>query len=879
MKKFYRIAITEILFLILCPMLYASESDFAQTIAFRFSKIWHQAPQEKVYLHTDKPYYYSAGEDIWFRAHIVNATTHKPDTRSQFVYVELIDKSDSVLTRVKIKRDGAGASGKITLSPEIAPGEYILRSYTYWMQNMSGDYFFHKKINIGNLIDDRVSMSTNFGTPENGKIPVTISFKNTFSMPLAGKAVEVKQNYIKKNRKAAGFITNQQGEIHLQIDTDTISDTKKILEISLNEPGLAFNRKIQIPDLISDFDVQFFPESGIFLDNQIQTVAFKAIGTDGLSINISGKIFNQNHQEISEFKSINKGMGKIIMHTNPGENYYALIKTENHHQEKKFDLPATSATGINLKLNIVRGKVFFQVLKQSQPNINNIFLVVHARGMIYLHTPLKEMEGVISENLLPPGINTFSIIDSTGNTWCERICFIRNNNFPVITMNSDKSKYGKREPVELNFKLSTQDTIPTKGSFSLSVTDSYLVKQDSTNNDILSYLLLSSDLKGYIEEPQQYFADNSWLTQEKTDLLMLTQGWRKFNTSDIIRGIYPKNDYYLEIGQAVSGKVLNLFNKPVKNSEVIFFSNFKNQINTAKTDSTGQFLIDGIQFPDSTQIILKAKSRNKIADVELIPDKDIFPGYKSIIPFKQNGATATQDDYLHLSKERYYNEGGMLVINLDEFTVKAETKKADDDSYYAGMADNSIDAKRIESFGNQSVLDVLRTFPGVIVTEETVSVRGSTGNPLFLIDGIETEELEDVRFLSASDVEEISLFKGTSTSIFGSRGGNGVITITLKKGAALQSITPPSLARYAPLGYQKPAKFYVPKYEADSIRNQSKQDLRTTIYWAPDVKTDDNGSISVKFYTADKPNDYRIVLEGVSENGEICKYQGEIKRE
>lgn len=878
MNKLLRTGIAEILLLLLSVFAYAVTPDFTQHTIHRFSGMWKQAPQEKVYLHTDKPFYYSAGEDIWFRAHLVNATTHKPDTRSQFVYVELIDKSDSVITRVKIKRNGSAASGKITLPPEIAPGEYILRSYTYWMLNVAEDFFFHKKIYIGNMIDDRVRISTSFGTPENGKIPLTITFKNTFSMPLSGKSIEIRQHYIPKNRKTTNLITNQQGEIHLQIESDTLSETKRLLEITLNEPGLSFNRKLQVPDLKSDFDVQFFPESGVFLDNQIQTVAFKAIGSDGLSVNVSGKIYNQQHQEICELNTLNKGMGKIIMHTYPGENYYAVVQTENGLQ-KKFDLPATSATGVSMKLKTVKGKVFFQVLNQSYLDFKGLFMLVHARGMVYLLTPLTGSEGFLSENMLPPGINTFSIIDSTGNTWCERIGFIRNNNFPVITMESNKSKYGKREPVELNFKLLTQDTIPAKGNFSVSVTDNLLVKNDSINNDILSYLLLSSDLKGYIEEPQQYFRDNSWQTLEKTDLLMLTQGWRRFNTGEIIKGIYPKTDYYLEVGQAISGSVLNLFNKPVKNAEVIFFSNYKNQINTAKTDSTGLFLIEGIQFPDSTQIILKAKSRSNIVDVELIPDKDIFPGYKSAIPFNQDDKTVVQDDYLNLSKERYYNEGGMLVINLDEFTVKGETKKTEAGYYYSGAADNSIDSKKLESFGNQSVLDVIRTFPGIQVSGESISIRGASGNPLFLIDGIETEEIEDLQFLNASDIEEISLFKGASASLFGSRGGNGVIAITLKQGTILQSVTPPSLVRYAPLGYQQAVEFYVPKYDVDSIRSQSKPDLRTTIYWTPEAKTDEDGSIRLKFYTADKPNDYRVELEGVSENGEICKFQGILKRE
>ncbi|MDD2284492.1 MAG: TonB-dependent receptor plug domain-containing protein [Paludibacter sp.] len=866
--------ITGILFQILSLQTFAAEPDFETIIASRFSKIWHTAPQEKVYLHTDKPYYYSAGDDIWFSAHLVNASTHKPDTRSQFVYVELIDQSDSVLTRVKIKRDTAGIAGKITIPPAMPPGEYLLRAYTFWMLNGSSDFFFHKKISIGNMIDDRVRLSTTFGTPENGKIPVVITLKNTFSTPLSGKKVAIKED----DRKTSQHITNQLGEIHLLIKNDSTSRIKNILEVSLREPGLNFNRKIQLPDIHDDYDVRFFPESGVFLDNQLQTIAFKAIGTDGLSRNVSGKIYTRENKEISEFRTMNNGMGKIIIKTIPGEQYYASVTNESG-LEKKILLPETSSEGISLKLRTVNGKIFLQFINQTNIETKDLFLLIHARGIVY-HVSSVNGAGIqISEELLPPGICSFSIIDKAGNTWCERLCFVRNANFPTVTMQSNKNKYGQRDPVELAFRVVSNDSLPARGSYSVSVTDSHLVDQDSINNNILSYFLLSSDLKGYIEKPQQYFADNSRLTQENTDLLMLTQGWRRFNTNDVVKGVLPKTDYYLEIGQTVSGKVINLFNKPVKNAEVIFFSNYKNQITTGKTDTTGQFIIDGIDFPDSTHIFLKAKSNSKIVDVELIPNEDIFPTSRTNFPFTPDKLVAEQEDYLHLSKERYYNEGGMMVINLDEFTVEGETRKPDNALYYSGSADNSLDSENLKSFGNQTVLDIIRTFPGVLVSGDRVSIRGATGNPLFLIDGVVTEELEDVQFLNAFDIEEISLFKSASASLFGLRGGNGVIAITLKKGVQQQNEIPSSLAHYTPLGYQKPAEFYVPKYEVDSIRSQSKPDLRTTIYWNPDAKTDEEGNIRLKFYTADKANNYRVKLEGVSNNGEICNYEGIIKRE
>jgi len=309
------------------------------------------------------------------------------------------------------------------------------------------------------------------------------------------------------------------------------------------------------------------------------------------------------------------------------------------------------------------------------------------------------------------------------------------------------------------------------------------------------------------------------------------------------------------------------------------FSGYKNSISTAKTDTTGSYLIEGIEFPDSTTIFLKAKSKTKLVDVELLVDKDEFPPTKIFIPDNQSFDNNPPSDYFQMIKEKYYTEGGMLVFDLQEITVSAEAKKSNDmTDFYAGMADSNINSERLDQLSGLDILSILSTIAGVQVSGQEVSIRGAQGNPLFMVDGIETIDINDILYLNSYDIENIAVFKGASAAIFGMRGGNGAIAITLKKGVIRQAITPPSLLHIKPLGFQKPTEFYVPKYEVDSIRKQIKPDLRTTIYWNPTLRTDSTGTMTIKFYTADKPNDYNINLEGISKTGEICRFTGIIRR-
>lgn len=114
-----------------------------------FSNIVEQIvlfPQEKLYLHTDKPLYIS-GETVWFSAWLVDAVLHKPLTNS-YVFVELINPLDSVVNRLKMRQDNGAFSGHIPLDEFLSEGDYTLCAYTEYMQNLGEDFFFRKYIRV-----------------------------------------------------------------------------------------------------------------------------------------------------------------------------------------------------------------------------------------------------------------------------------------------------------------------------------------------------------------------------------------------------------------------------------------------------------------------------------------------------------------------------------------------------------------------------------------------------------------------------------------------------------------------------------------------------------------------------------------------------------
>ena len=113
----------------------------------RILNYYQKVPQEQIYVHTDKPYYVP-GDTIWFRAHLVDAVTHTPISRSRYVYMELRNQQpDTLVQRIIVKCDSDGVfANAITLPRDLKGGSYTLAAYTQWMRNFSAERFFYKQL-------------------------------------------------------------------------------------------------------------------------------------------------------------------------------------------------------------------------------------------------------------------------------------------------------------------------------------------------------------------------------------------------------------------------------------------------------------------------------------------------------------------------------------------------------------------------------------------------------------------------------------------------------------------------------------------------------------------------------------------------------------
>ncbi|WP_321480023.1 MG2 domain-containing protein [uncultured Bacteroides sp.] len=862
------------LLVVFCNTIKAQEID-TTSIGNLFLKQISSYPHEKIYVQTDRDIYVS-GEVIWFRIHLVDALFLKQANASRYVYLELINPIDKVVERVKIRPDSTGCFyGQLQLSKELEEGNYLLRGYTRFMQNQGEDYFFHKTIYVTDPLSRKISPEISF-SEEKDKIQTDIRFFNK-----TGKTKIIpEQCLIFPNGDPSGegeHLLFKEGVAQYSFKRGkNIQTNKFLLQATFN--NIIYNRYIDIPSSTKTFDVSFFPEGGHAQFSTAMKIAFKATNENGLSEEIKGQIFDDQGNAYTTFESLHLGMGRFRMYYLPGKKYYAICTNKNN-VSKRFDLPEASENSVSLKTtwhnNILRITLAKSPGHKLPPQTQ---LIAHIRGAVIYAQPWNDKVGYLNfeKDFFPAGIVHFLLIDESRNILSERLVFSsQSSTFAKTNIIFNKKKYNTRDKIDLTIQIMDENRIPLTGNLSLSIVDKKDADVDTTSN-IISTLLLSSELKGYIESPSSYLQKNNKQSTLALDVLMMTQGWRRYNVPDILKGKITQNlQYPVESNEEVTGKAEKLFST-LKQGDISLLAIKDSVIGTFLTqpDENGRFVFKNIEYPEGTRYIVQAltpKGSKKVF-IELDPPKP-FPALPKLM-FKTKRKTQIKSEYESEINEKHLIEDGMRIYNLAEVVVTAK-RNADlktKSPYYSINSSKVLTSKDVEKGNIISIFDLLRRIPGLTVIGDEVRHRNTA--PLVVLDNVPEENFDYDR-LNVNDISDVFLSPPISAMpIFGGRAAGGAVVINTKKGFVERNKINSNIQVFTPIGYQQTVEFYSPVYATQREKDSTVRDLRTTIYWNPNVQVDSSGSAKISFYSADFPTQYGIILEGISSEGHIIYSSG-----
>ena len=883
----YRLLAFSLLFLALIA--FKGDDDPFNAILKKLVAYSTKYPHEKLYLHLDKPYY-AVGDDVWFKAYATNSNAKGLSLISKIVYVELIDEKDSLKIQLKLPLMNGVSWGNIKIADTLAEGNYRIRAYTNYMRNFGTDFFYDKTIKIGNSISNKVFTKTSYKfSKENNlnNVDATIHFEDKNGLPYRENEISYEIKFDDKTKTAGKSKTDLDGNAKVHF-TKNQANTQGYILTTLNLPNRnKVVKSIPIRATSNQVDVQFLPESGVLLEDLPQRIAVKAVNSSGRGEDVAGVILDGNGKVVNTFQTSHLGMGSFITNVQPNQVYTALIKFKDG-SEKEFKFPETQKIGHALAVDETDAETLKLKILSSANAVNGeeVKLVVQQNGSIAHVIKAKITKQLVVTSLgrdkLSPGINQITLFSGDNQPIAERLIFSKQQTDQFkIDLNIDSVASGKKNKSVFNFRALADDK-PAVGSFSISIANTTKLKADENNeSNIYSNLLLSSDLAGYIEEPNYYFLNNDAKTNRDLDNLMLTQGWSRFVWKDVINDVFPNITYVPEYSSIISGQIKK-GNKPVVGGKVLLMAKeSKGFVLDTVTDATGRFQFQNLLFKDSTKFIVQARTKDNDKKVTIILDRipnQIVTKNKNVADVEVN-VNEVLMQYIK-ANDTFFDEMRRLGlmdkgIKLNEVTIEGKKSLAPNSSNYngAGVADYVLPGDKIKGCATWGC--VWRQLPGVLVgkLDSPVLIRGQFGSStlkgaamLYVVDGIYPGTLDG---LIPADIESVELLKTVAlTTIYGMQGSGGVIVITTRKGMSTK-YQAEGVISVNPKGITISKTFYSPQY--DKPKELDINDTRSTVYWNPEVITDENGKGRFEFYNANEPGDYRMIMEGIDVSGHLAR--------
>jgi hypothetical protein len=636
--------------------------------------------------------------------------------------------------------------------------------------------------------------------------------------------------------------------------------------------------------------LQFFPEGGDMVENISCNIAFKALNSAGLPVAVAGTITNKSKQVIAVFNSEHDGMGKLALTPLPGEIYTAEWKDPQENIRSTI-LPLAKNAGLILTIKNESGSRMFTIERATamEERFKRVTIVatmnqrVVFKGAANLADKTKVTASLPALDF-PSGILQLTVFDNNMQPVAERLLFVNNEEYhlaadiQIDTLNLEKR--GKNV-----YQVEMSDTV--QASLSLSITEGEGVYDSSKN--IVSQLLLSSDIKGHIHNPAYYFLPEADSAARHLDLVMLTNGWRRFVWNDVLTSKTPQLKYAYDSGYlSIKGKIDNLSDNKIKKAElmsmVLMAKDSSRQFLFAPIAPDGSFGQDNLILFDTTKIYYQLNKVFVSARNHVSINNDFLPFDSSL----KNSAlpkflpdTTGMARIRAIADEQKRLDSLLKSVTLQEVVVTTRVKtriEELDDKYAQGLFHGHGNSKNFNIADDRtatayySALHYLQSkVAGLMIDQAnspnpSITWRGERNSTALYVN----EMRVDGAYLSAtpmSDIAYIKVFPPVFLAV-GGGGTGGAIAVYTRKGNDYNTASAGLDFTLLP-GYTPMKEFYSPNY-AEKQLNFTQPDLRRTLYWQPNIFTDGaNKKITISFYNNDIGHSVRLVLEGMAADGRL----------
>ncbi|HEV7622094.1 MAG TPA: hypothetical protein VGO09_10180, partial [Flavisolibacter sp.] len=547
-------------------------------------------------------------------------------------------------------------------------------------------------------------------------------------------------------------------------------------------------QKIQRPAIIPS--IQFFPEGGDAVYGIMNKVAFKAADQWGRPVRIKGTIVTGKGELIDSLRVRHDGMGYFSFIPQPGTAYLSKWKDEKGN-DHTTELPSIKASGLTMQIARNGTKCFIKlnVSPDAPTGLRNLHITGTMNQVVAFKADARlaqdgSIQKVVPTQSLPSGILIITVFDAEWNAIAERITFINNHDYSFQPA-MEVTHWGLNRRARNEVQLTLPDSI-SSASFSISVTDA-AIERDTTYN-IISHLLLSSDIKGDIYNPAYYFSNNSDSLVQNLDLVMLTHGWRRFKWEDVLKGKapvirYPRDTSYLTL----SGQVFGVAKTQLSGNDNIVLmlkgKDSSNKMLIMPITRNGTFGDPTMVFFDTLHVYYHLKSKFfGNAEAKFMTDRLPADNYKLASRFFNKGEYPGADTsglYHHglLAGEAlrlYEASKGKVMETITVTAKKKSTLQVLDEKYASGMfkAGDGYQFDLVSDPSSNAYPNIFTYLQGKVAglqinaVSSPPSLQWRGGTPDVYLDEVHT----DAEMLSSIPVNDIAYVKVFRPPFFGAPG-------------------------------------------------------------------------------------------------------------
>lgn len=465
--------------------------------------------QEKVYIHTDNNCYF-VGDTLWYKAYVVRADDLRFTDMSRILYVELLTPDGLLVERQNIIVSPQGYTcGNFCLKDSLYSGYYELRAYTRWMLNFNVSVRRFQRDD--GLLFGNKQMARDYFRKWDGL------YSRVFPV-------------YSKPEKAGDFTYRRMYQ----------------------------RPKQRLPKPKADkLDVTFYPEGGSLVEGVKNRVAFEIVDQYGQAVSVNGTV-QSDDTDVATISPVYMGRGTFTV--TPGENRMKAVFAWKG-KTYSFALPKAEKAGVSLLLDGNQ----LSLTAKGLPGNRQYGLSVLCRGVLKHFQEVSfdaGGEAVLQLPPLPTGVNNVTLFDTDGRILADRLFFVNNHDRQGGTVSIEsghKIGYAPYEQIQLGVKA---EGITSPMRLSVAVRDTRTDEASYDDSNIMTDLLLGSELKGFVARPSYYFEADDAGRRQALDLLMMVQGWRKYKWDELADTLQWTKRYQPETTMTVAGSVYKMLSIP-----------------------------------------------------------------------------------------------------------------------------------------------------------------------------------------------------------------------------------------------------------------------------------------------------------------------------